>query len=147
MPTFVQAASAGLTFIDGLLAGMFIGSSLVEHAAASLTPSTWVAYKHAKEAVFAPVMPAVFITCLIATAAAAVVLPAHFPLSVAVGLMALTFAITATVHLPLNATFQTWTSTDYPVTWDAGRARWRHWNIIRTILVIIAYGLVLAARR
>lgn len=94
MPTLIHAASTGLIFVDGLLAGLFIGSSLVEHAAASLKPSPWIAYKHAKEAVFAPVMPAIFMTCLLSTFAAAILLPAHLLLALAAGLMSVVFAIT-----------------------------------------------------
>lgn len=147
MVDLTRPAESGIILIDGLLAGLFIGSSLVEHAARLLAPSPWIAYKHVKEIVFAPIMPPVFLTCLASTATAAVFLPAHLLLSGAAALMALAFVITATVHLPLNAMFQSWTPTEYPVTWDTSRARWRNWNWTRTLLVVCAYGIVLAALR
>ena len=129
---------------DGLLAGMFIGSSLVEHAARTMSAAPWIAYKHAKERVFAPVMPIVFNLALLITIAAAVLLPGHWLLAVAAVLLAVVLGVTVKIHLPLNKMFQSWSAEAHPVTWDAGRARWRNWNIGRAVLVVAAFGLVVA---
>ena len=130
---------------DGLLAGLFIGSSMVEHAARTMSAGAWIAYKHAKERVFAPVMPVVFNLALLITAAAAVLLPGHWVLAAAVVLLAVVLGVTVKVHLPLNTMFQSWSAEAHPVTWDAGRARWRNWNVGRAVLVVTAFGLVVWA--
>ncbi|HEX7667717.1 MAG TPA: DUF1772 domain-containing protein [Polyangiaceae bacterium] len=135
-----------VTLLDGLLAGLFIGSSMVEHGARAFTPSVYIPYKHAKEAVFGPVMPVAFNLCLVLTAIAAFVTPSHLTFGVAAALMTLVMTITITIHLPLNKTFQSWSPDVYPVTWKEGRARWRNWNLVRAAFVIAAFGLVLVGQ-
>lgn len=135
-----------VTLLDGLLAGIFIGSSMVEHAARVLGASFWIAYKQAKEAVFAPVMPVLFSLGLIVTAAAAPLQPEPWALAGATALMAVVLGITVRIHLPLNKRFQTWSPQSHPVTWDADRRRWRNWNLVRTALMCVAFLFVLTAR-
>ena len=129
-------------FLDGVLAGVFLGSSLVEHAMRHLSAANWIAFKQAKEAVFGPVMPPFFGVGSLVTIASAILLSPHLPFAVAAAFLAGALAITVVVHLPLNKLFQSWSPTAYPIDWNAGRKRWRDWNWLRTLLALIAFGLI-----
>ena len=125
-------------FLKFTLFGVFLGSSLVEHAMRNLPGPTWVAYKQAKERIFGPVMPAIFGIGLLVSLTAAVVARQHAPLAVAAALMVAALVITVAVHLPLNGQFQAWDAHSAPQNWSELRARWRNWNWVRTVLVAAA---------
>lgn len=133
-----------LVLLDGVLAGVFVGSSMVEHAARTLPAPDWIAYKQAKEAVFGPVMPVAFGVALVATTGGAALLTPHAALAAAVASLGIVLLVTITIHLPLNRRFQTWDSSDYAVTWDEDRRRWRQWNVCRAALAVAAFALVVA---
>lgn len=89
-------------FMDGLIAGTFFCSALVEHAERNLHAAEWIAYKQAKETVFGALMPLLFgITIFLAVSNAWL----HgFSLLLTPGAASLVLAliITGAVHLPLN---------------------------------------------
>ncbi|WP_375397576.1 anthrone oxygenase family protein [uncultured Sphingomonas sp.] len=137
-------ATTSVVFVDGLLAGVFLGSCMVEHAARKLGAAAWIPYKQAKEAVFGPVMPIFFGIGLIVCVVAAV-LTGRAAVIAAALLLVVVLAITAIVHLPLNKLFQTWSPTAFPADWDDSRRRWRDWNWVRGVLAVIAFGATLVA--
>ena len=126
-----------------MLAGLFLGSALVEHAMRTLGAAEWIAYKQAKERVFGPVMPPLFGIGLLSAVAAAVISRAS-PAAAIVLLAVL--AITAIVHLPLNARIMAYAPAEPPAGWSAVRGRWRRWNWVRTGLAIAAALLMVMAR-
>jgi uncharacterized membrane protein len=132
-------------FENGLLAGLFLGSCMVEHAMRDLGAGNWIAYKQAKERVYGPIMPAFFMGDLALTIVTAIVAPAHWTVGLATILLASSMAITMAVHLPLNRAFGSWSNDAVPITWMALRRRWRDWNWVRSIPVFVAFGLIISA--
>jgi len=128
-------------FASAVLAGMFIGVSMVEHAMRTLPAPDWIAYKQAKERVFGRAMPRIFGAILLLCLATAATWR-ELETVIAAVLLLIVLAITVVVHLPLNRRFQDWGSTSYPVNWDADRRRWRDWNMLRALLVVGACLLI-----
>ena len=132
--------------LSGLLAGTFIGSTMVEHAARMLNASNWIAYKQAKEVTFAAVMPASLLLTIVALAAATVAGSATRT-SWSFGFAALcllgVLVITVVVHLPINKFIQAASQDLIPAAWDEQRRRWRGWNLARCALAILAFALAL----
>lgn len=122
-------------FLDVALFGLFLASSLVEHAMRNLPQSTWLPYKQAKERVFGPIMPALFGAGLLLSLVAAFVAREHLRFGVAAAFMVATLVITVAIHLPLNRRFQSWDRHSTPAEWSDLRSRWRNWNWLRTVLV------------
>ena len=126
-------------FLNGILAGIFLCSCLVEHAARTLSGSHWIAYKQAKEAVFGPVMPVLFGVVLISSIVVAVMGPHRFAFSTTCVLLILALLITVLIHLPLNKLFQGWSTDALPDGWDHARDRWRKWNWVRCAFAVAAF--------
>lgn len=83
---------------------------------------------------------------LLATVAAAFVSPMALLVGIAAASLTRVNAGHIFVHLPLNKLLVSWAPTNYPVTWDAARLRWRDWDLARTVPVVAPYGLVLIAQ-
>jgi uncharacterized membrane protein len=132
-------------FLQGVLAGVFLGSALVEQAMAVLEAREWVAYKQAKERLFGPVMPAFFGVTLLAGVATLVLAPGTTA-GVAVGLLVAALVVTVVVHLPLNRVFQSWSPDAAPAGWNGLRARWRSWNWVRCAMAMAAFAVVVPGR-
>lgn len=134
---------AATLFIDGLLAGVFVCSAMVEHAMRTLDAPHWIAYVQAKEKVFGPVMPIFFGIGLVTTIVDAAVSWPHMGLAIAAVALGGAGAITGAVNLPLNALFKTWSATEHPADWAIARTRWRRWTLARTALAVVAFAAVL----
>lgn len=130
--------------LDGLLAGVFVASAMVEHAVRNTRGPFWLEYKQAKEIVFGAVMPPFMLAAIVATLIAAIVGPGHVRFAIATGVLVAALALTVVVHLPLNKAFMTWSPADPPAEWTAARARWRTWNWVRTAMVIVAFAATVA---
>ena len=137
-------ASAGM-LANGMLAGIFICSCLIEHAERRLSASHWLAYKQNKEALFGPIMPTIFGGVLSLSLGLAIFSRQHVIFGAAVGFLVIALAITAVVHLPLNRRFQHWSSEEIPADWDDARRRWREWNWLRAAPVVAAAVVSLGA--
>lgn len=144
MASFEVFAANLALFAEGTIAGVHIGSAMMEHAAARLSVGHWLAYNHAKGRIYGPVMPVYFALTLII----ALVVPfiAHYgPLQwLAVGCLFMSGVITKAINLPLNALFETWTEDAHPIGWADDRRRWRQWTDVRTILTVAAFAFTLA---
>ena len=134
------STAAIATFLNGLLAGIFIGSCLIEHAMRTLNAPDWIAYKQAKEALFGPVMPVVFAVVLIATVVLAFLGPHRVAFATASLLLVAALLITVAVHLPLNRAFGGWSAEAHPPDWSPARRRWRDWNWVRGGLAVLAFA-------
>ena len=128
--------------IDGLLAGVFVCSAMVEHAMRTLDAPNWLAYVHAKEKVFGPVMPIFFLAGLVATVVTAVISATHQSATIAALALGGAGVITGAVNLPLNARFKVWSTADHPPGWALQRARWQRWTVFRTILAVVAFAAI-----
>ena len=128
-----------VVLLNGLLAGTFLGSSLVEHSARVLNGPDWLAYKQAKEAVFGPVMPVFFVIVFISSLLIAVLGPQKQAFGITSALLFVALVITVVVHLPLNKQFQGWSTGCLPSGWDRARRRWRNWNWARSACAIAAF--------
>ena len=129
----------------GLLAGTFLGSTMVEHAARVLTGPQWIAYKQAKEVTFGAVMPGFLAVTMLALVAASVVAAspaATWAFGVAVALLAVALAITVVVHLPINRFIQSADPAAVAAEWDEQRRRWRQWNLARCALAVLAFACI-----
>jgi uncharacterized membrane protein len=138
--TLTTAVSGITTYLDGLLAGVFLASALVEQAMAATEASAWLVYKQAKEVVFGAVMPPFMLGGILVSLAAAIVGPAPTRFAVATALLVLAMAVTVVVHLPLNKRFTAWTVDAMPPDWSDDRRRWRVWNWGRTATVLLAFA-------
>ena len=127
---------------EGVNAGIFLGSCLIEQAARTLSSSDWLAYKQAKERVFGPVMPAYFGLTLILSIIATVLSDAAVNHALSTLLLTGALIITVAVHLPLNTRFERWQPTTMPGDWDKDRTRWRNWNWVRGLLALMAFTFV-----
>ena len=136
MPTYVAVAT---TFLEGTLAGVHVGSALMEHAARRLSLPDWLAYNHAKGTVYGPTMPVFFGVTLVASIAAASILPDHVGQAIAATLLVAAGIITKVVNLPLNDEFESWSTASYPAGWTTLRARWQSWNLVRSAFVVMAF--------
>lgn len=128
-------------FVDGILAGLFLCSGMVEHAARTLGAQAWLAYKQAKEVVFAKVMPPVSLVAVILTGAG-MYAKASVVWGVAFACIVVALAITAIVHLPLNRQFDAWTAQSMPARWVDQRDKWRRWNWIRIAFAVAAFAVM-----
>lgn len=128
-------------FLEGLLAGTFFGSLLLEQAAGRLDLSDWLPFNRAKEAAYGSTMPVFFAATLLASVVAAVWGAGRPNLILAALALGLAGVITVRFHLPLNETFKGWSREHHPA--DAGRLRdrWRRWNVARGALAILAFAL------
>ena len=124
--------------VDGLLAGVFLGSCMMEHAARQLPIQHWIPYNRAKDAVYGPIMPVFFSATLLLSAGTTWRIQAVGQ-GIATSLLAVAGVITVRVNLPLNAEFRRWSCSDHPAAWDAARQRWRNWNLTRGVLVVAAF--------
>lgn len=127
------------TLLDGLLAGVFVGSCMMEHAARRLPAQHWIPYNRAKDALYGPVMPVFFTTTLLVSAGTAW-LTFRVSQAFATALLMAAGAITVRVNLPLNAEFRTWSYPDHPDDWADARRRWRNWNLARCVFAISAFS-------
>jgi len=134
---------SSVLFFDGLLAGVFLCSSLIEHAMRTLEAPHWLAYAQAKEKVFGPVMPVFFGIGLLFTIILGSVMVPHTLPTLAAVLLVAAGIITKVVNLPLNARFRSWTAETIPGDWWQDRSRWRTWNVRRTLLAIAAFAALL----
>ena len=137
-----QPIIVAVLFLEGLLAGLFLGSSLVEHAVRRLDATSWIAYKQAKEKLFGPVMPVLFGATLLGAILVAM-LGRQPPHMVAATLLAAVLVITVRVHLPLNRLFEGWSPEIPPPGWSDARRRWRDWNWFRCALAVFAFAAAL----
>lgn len=142
---FSETISVTAMLLTGVLVGLFVCSAMIEHAMRRLSAPHWIGYKQAKEAVFGPVMPVLFGIVLLLSITAAVATPT-LRAGAAACIMTAILVITLKVHVPLNSRIQTWNGTEYAVTWDNDRRRWRDWNVARTLLVVLAWGLMVTAK-
>ena len=128
------------TLVDGLMAGMFVASCMMEHAARNLPAQHWIPYNRAKDSVYGPVMPVLFSTTLLVSLAAALL---TFVVSqfIATALLLIAGVITTSIHLPLNKRFQTWSCSHHPDDWADARRRWRDWNYVRGMFAVSAFGV------
>ena len=119
--------------IDGLLAGVFLGSGLMEQAAKSLDARTWIRYKQAKERVFGRVMPPFLLSAIGASAAATLLPHRNLAFSVTALLLIVVMVITLVIHLPLNRAVDATSPDDVETEWHRMRDRWRCWHWVRTV--------------
>ncbi|MCW4116393.1 DUF1772 domain-containing protein [Aurantimonas sp. MSK8Z-1] len=131
-------------FLEGVLAGVFLCSAMVEQAERALPAPEWIAYKQAKERLFGPVMPAFFGVTLVVAIIAGLVPHVRMGQGASVLLLAIALAITVLVHLPLNREFQTWSASSFPAQWSEGRSRWRNWNWLRCVCAVGAFAVSLS---
>ena len=130
-------------FLEGLLAGTFVGSMMLERAAGRLELTDWIPYNQAKDAAYGAAMPAFFAATLIASILGAVFGAEHRSFTLAALALGLAGLITVRVHLPLNAAFKTWSRQHHPADADQLRTRWRRWNVARGVLAITAFALAI----
>lgn len=128
------------TLLEGLLAGVFVGSCMIEHAARILPAQHWIPYNQAKDALYGPVMPVFFAVTLSASAVATCFKPAMHQ-SVATAFLLIAGIVTVCVNVPLNRTFRTWSSSDHPDGWADARRRWQVWNAVRCASAVSAFGV------
>lgn len=131
-------------FLDGLLAGVFLASAMVEHGMRKAGGPVWLEYKQAKEVVFGSVMPSFMLATILASLLGAIAGPGHARFAVTTALLVAALALTVVVHLPLNKAFTTWPTNDPPAAWPKARRRWQTWNWVRTALVVAAFAAALA---
>lgn len=136
MQTYIAIAT---TFLVGTLAGVHIGSAMMEHAARRLSVRDWLPYNHAKGTVYGPSMPVFFGATLVLLIAAAAILPDHLVLGLAAILLVVAGIITKAVNLPLNDIFDSWSTTSYPDDSMTLRARWQTWNLLRCAFAVMAF--------
>jgi len=142
------------TFMAGLL---FVFSSCVMRTLRDASPAQGLAAMTSiNRDIVNPIFGLVFVASVVAAIAAVVATIDSFadrPWLFVAGVVHLAgfLAVTATVHLPLNARFETLdASADTDVAqWIEGAARWTRFNHVRsaaTILASIAYGAHLATQ-
>lgn len=125
--------------LNGLLAGTFIGSAMMEHAARTLPSSAWIAYKQAKEVTFGAVMPAFLMATIVASAALAISGTTRLAFGIVALLLVAVLAVTVAVHLPINKLIQAGGPGVVPTQWNELRTRWRVWNWARCGLAVAAF--------
>ena len=130
-------------FLEGLLAGTFVGSMMLEQAAGRLELADWIPYSQTKEAAYGSAMPTFFAATLLASILAAIFGAEHRTLTLAALALGLAGVITVRIHLPLNAAFKTWSRQHHPADADDLRTRWRRWNVARGVLAIAAFALAI----
>ncbi len=127
------------TLMDGLMAGMFVASCMMEHAAQNLSAQHWIPYHRAKGTVYGPVMPVLFSTTLLVSLVAAL-LTLRVSRFIATALLLIAGVIMTSVHLPLNKQFQAWSCSQHPDDWADRRRRWRDWNYVRCVFAVSAFS-------
>jgi uncharacterized membrane protein len=126
-------------FLDGLMAGVVLGSALVEQSARSLPAEGWIRYKQAKERVFGPVMPFLLAAAVAASSVAAFG-STRAAFCIATLLLLLLLAVTVVVHIPLNQAIEAFPPSVPPTDWIGARDRWRSWNWARATAAVAAFG-------
>jgi uncharacterized membrane protein len=134
-------------FLGGLLAGIFVGSGLVEHAVSSLPAISWVRYRQAKERVFGRVMPPMLFAAILASAIGAILTTHRAALGCATLLLVAVLAVTLKIHLPLNHAIDAYLPEAPPDDWGTARTSWRRWHWVRTVLAVAAFAVTAGALR
>ncbi|WP_155947885.1 DUF1772 domain-containing protein [Rhizobium sp. 2MFCol3.1] len=137
---------ACVEFLTGILAGVFVGSAMMEHAARKMDATAWISYNQAKDAVYGPVMPVFFGVTLVVVLVGAVLSGGQVEQVCAALSLFFAGVITGRIHLPLNKVFAGWSASAHPHGWSAPRHRWRAWNLVRTTFAIIAFALTIVGR-
>jgi uncharacterized membrane protein len=130
--------AAAAVFVDGIVAGIFVGSAMVEHTAAALPGSAWTAYRQNKERLFGRVMPPLMVAAILLPAARTLYPPGQVQpwFLAAAGLMFGALAVTVIRHIPLNRAIDRFPVSDPPENWRDFRARWQSGHWLRTMLTI-----------
>ncbi|SNQ49906.1 conserved membrane hypothetical protein [Frankia canadensis] len=148
----VSALAAVSLVLTGLVAGtMTIGLVAVRPAMHSLPTTTYVLVKQAFDISYPKFMKPLQIACLLSTVALAVTAAvagsracAILAAVAAVGVL-VNIIVTVRGDLPINNAMATWTPEAPPSDWQSQRARWDHFNSIRTIAAISALVLLALA--
>jgi hypothetical protein len=143
MPHHFVAAVA--VCVDGILAGVFLGSGLVEQSAKALNGKTWIRYKQAKERVYGRAGPILLLGAILLSILAMVGRGERAPFAVAILSLLGVLAVTGVVHVPLNRAIDTASPEAPPSGWADIRTRWRRWHWLRTALTVVAFVLAIVA--
>jgi hypothetical protein len=143
MPHHFVAALA--VCVDGILAGVFVGSGLVEQSAKVLNGETWIRYKQAKERVYGRAGPILLLAALLLSILAVVAQGERAPFAAVILSLLGVLAVTGMVHVPLNRAIDAASPEAPPPGWADIRFRWRRWHWLRTALALAAFVLAIVA--
>lgn len=137
-----------LLFAAGLLAGSTICVWLLEHSFAGAA-TFFTEFKQLEIRAFTVPLSAIGLVALLAGLAhAALVRRSRSTLALTLaGVLSLGIGafITAGTHFPMNDRMAAWSSASPPAEWTDYRDRWRRAHDLRTAIVLLAFGLFLAA--
>jgi hypothetical protein len=151
MPTMVlQIVRAAATALLGLYAGgvFFV---VIAPSLGRLPASAYVPYWQALNTDYGRAMPPFLLTCLGLLAATAALTYGRgrlaFVLTVAAAVLVVaTIVLTVTQMEPLNRLADGWSADRPPVDWQTLRQRWLTLHAVRTVIALLAFVSLLAAR-
>lgn len=143
-----------LRAISTLLVGLYAGGVFFTVLAPSvnrLPGQAYVPYWQAENTDYGRVMPVLVLASLMATVATAFLSRGH---GLAVGLLtilgallvAATIVVTLVFMEPLNRAADGWNPSGLPDGWEAVRAQWLHWHLLRTVCAVAAFGCLVVAQ-
>ena len=129
----------------GLVAGSLLGTGMVGHTAKSLPEQMWTESFQLEDALFAKVMPPLFLTTLAALLVSCFVTrgSGRGLFVAATAFMLVVLIVTLRGEVPLNKQIQTWVPGAAPANWADIRDRWLANHLVRTIAGL--FGFVCAA--
>lgn len=143
--TVVRAAAP---IMNGIIAGIHIGSVLPETGVRRFTAREYVRYHQELDKEMARAMPVVGNVAL-AAGIAAIVAGRNGRerrlASVALACGVAEVALTITKNVPLNREVQTWDADNPPEQWANVRDRWMEGHRVRTVLSLVGFACSVAA--
>ena len=137
-------------FLLSLVTAVFWGSWLgLSRSMNSLSKETFLEVAHAMIGNLGTIMALLMPAAILASLPVLYLLyrrrsPAFYPTLVGFGLFVIALLITLGVEVPLDLQFERWTESTMPANWQALRARWEWWHMIRSWASVAALALMLA---
>ena len=135
-----------------LVAGVFWGTWFsLSRSIASITPGTFLEVGHTMIANLGGPMSVLIPATIVTTLVLVVVLyrrhdtPSFALACAALGLLAVSTAITLIVNVPIDGQIAGWTVGTLPTDWDRIRNRWEFYHGLRTALTVIGAGCLFAS--
>lgn len=143
-----------LRVVSLLLVGLYAGGvffTVIAPSVNTLPGETYVRYWQAENVDYGRAMPILVLGGLVATVATAILSRGHgVPVALLTILAAVLIATTMVVTLvsmePLNREADAWDPRGLPESWEAARAQWLQWHLVRSVCAVTAFGCLVVAQ-
>jgi len=137
--------------LSGLVTGVFWGTWLgLSRSMATFSADTFLTIADAMIGNLGTIMAILMPTAMLSTLPVLYLLyrrrsPAFYTTLGGFAFLVVALLITLMVEVPLDMTFQTWTTTTLPANWEQLRDRWEWYHVVRSWVSVAGLALLLAA--